>query len=88
MNEAVLFNTRNAYQNYTAAVNLSDKVVYTYMGVLHPNLGNVTYCSAGQLSPLLNDPLYRTIGVGSRIFLGGWLCSRQRHATSPDGSPE
>jgi len=73
MNEAVLFNARNAYQNYTAAVNLSDEVVYTYMGILRPNLGNVTYCSAGQLSPLLNDPLYRTIGVGSRIFLGGGI---------------
>lgn len=73
MNEAVLFNARNAYQNYTAAVNLSDEVVYTYMGILHPNLGNVTYCSAGQLSPLLNDPFYRTIGVGSRIFLGGGI---------------
>lgn len=88
MNEAVLFNTRNAYQNYTAAVNLSDKVVYTYMGVLHPNLGNVTYCSAGQLSPLLNDPLYRTIGVGSRIFLGGgvgYVVDRgtQHHPTVP-----
>ena len=32
---------------------------------------NANYCTAGQLSPLLNDPLYRTIGVGTRIFLGG-----------------
>jgi uncharacterized protein (DUF39 family) len=71
MNEAVLFNMRNAYQNYNVAVNLSDKVIYTYMGVLQPKLGNANYCSAGQLSPLLNDPLYKTIGVGTRIFLGG-----------------
>ena len=41
------------------------------MGVLHPLQRNATYCSAGQLSPLLNDPFYRTIGVGTRIFLGG-----------------
>jgi uncharacterized protein (DUF39 family) len=34
-------------------------------------MGNANYCSAGQLSPLLNDPHYRTIGVGTRIFLGG-----------------
>jgi uncharacterized protein (DUF39 family) len=39
--------------------------------VLKPNLGNANYCSAGQLSPLLNDPLYKTIGIGTRIFLGG-----------------
>ena len=57
MNEAVLFNMRNAYQNYNVAVNLSDRVIYTYMGVLQPNMRNATYCSAGQLSPLLNDPL-------------------------------
>lgn len=73
VNEAVLFNPRNAYQNYNVAVNLSDKTIYTYMGVLKPRLGNANYCSAGQLSPLLNDPFYRTIGIGTRIFLGGGI---------------
>ena len=71
INEAILCNPRNAYQNYNCAVNLSDKKIYTYMGVLKPNIGNAHYCSAGQLSPLFNDPLYRTTGVGTRIFLGG-----------------
>lgn len=71
VNEAVLFNMRNAYQNYNVAVNLSDKAIYTYMGILKPKLENANYCSAGVLSPLLNDPLYRTIGIGTRIFLGG-----------------
>jgi uncharacterized protein (DUF39 family) len=71
VNEAVLFNIRNAYQNYNVAVNLGDKAIYTYMGILKPRLGNANYCSAGLLSPLLNDPLYRTIGIGTRIFLGG-----------------
>jgi uncharacterized protein (DUF39 family) len=73
MNEAVLFNMRNAYQNYNVAVNLLDKVIYTYMGVLQPKMGNANYCSAGQLSPLLNDPFYKTIGIGTRIFLGGGI---------------
>ena len=68
---ALLCNPRNGYQNYNCAVNLSDKAVYTYMGMLKPNCRNANYCSAGELSPLLNDPLYRTIGVGTRIFLGG-----------------
>jgi len=71
LNEAVLFNPRNVYQNYNVAVNLSDKIIYTYMGELKPKLGNANYCSAGQLSPLLNDPLYKTIGIGTKIFLGG-----------------
>ena len=73
LNEAVLFNPRNCYQNYNVAVNLSDRVIYTYMGMLQPRLGNATYCSAGQLSPLLNDPYYKTIGIGTRIFLGGGI---------------
>jgi len=71
LNQAVLFNIRNAYQNYNVAVNLSDKTIYTYLGMLKPNMGNAYYCSAGQLSPLFNDPYYKTIGIGSRIFLGG-----------------
>jgi L-aspartate semialdehyde sulfurtransferase len=71
LNQAVLFNVRNAYQNYNVAVNLSDKTIYTYMGVLKPKMGNANYCSAGQLSPLFNDPYYKTIGIGTRIFLGG-----------------
>ncbi|MFC1873602.1 homocysteine biosynthesis protein [Chloroflexota bacterium] len=71
LNEVVLFNPRNAYQNYNVAVNLSDKTIYTYMGVLKPKLGNANYCSAGQLSPLLNDPYYKTVGIGTKIFLGG-----------------
>jgi uncharacterized protein (DUF39 family) len=68
---AVLQNPRNAYQSYNCAVNVGEKTIYTYMGVLKPDTSNATYCSAGQLSPLLNDPLYRTIGLGTRIFLGG-----------------
>jgi len=68
---ALLCNPRNAYQNYNCAVNFSNKTIYTYMGTLKPRLGNANYCSAGQLSPLLNDPYLRTIGIGTRIFLGG-----------------
>lgn len=71
VNEAYLYNPRNCYQNYAAATNSSNKVIHTYMGTLLPNYGNVTYCTSSQLSPLLNDPYYSTIGVGTRIFLGG-----------------
>ncbi|MCP3889147.1 MAG: hypothetical protein GY702_09790 [Desulfobulbaceae bacterium] len=68
---ALLCNPRNGYQNYNCAINLSDKPVYTYMGMLKPKGANANYCSAGELSPLFNDPLYKTIGIGTRIFLGG-----------------
>ncbi len=73
MPNAVLCNPRNGYQNYNVAVNSLKKTVYTYMGTLKPKMGNANYCSAGQLSPLFNDPLYRTIGLGTRIFLGGGI---------------
>ncbi len=86
LNQAVLFNLRNAYQNYNVAVNLSDKTIYTYMGVLKPNLGNANYSSAGQLSPLLNDPYYKTIGIGTKIFLGGGIGFVAWHGTQHDPS--
>lgn len=81
INEAFLFNPRNCYQNYNCAVNTGKKMIYTYMGVLKPNLGNATYCSAGQLSPLLNDPYFKTIGVGTKIFLGGGIGYVVSHGT-------
>jgi len=71
LRDAMLFNPRNSYQNYNSAVNTTKKLIYTYMGILRPEMGNVTYSSAGQLSPLLNDPYYWTIGPGTKIFLAG-----------------
>ena len=73
MPNAQLHSPRNAYQNYNCAVNLSDRTLHSYMGVLKPRLGNANYSGSGQLSPLMNDPLFRTIGVGTRIFLGGGI---------------
>jgi uncharacterized protein (DUF39 family) len=70
---ALLVNPRNCYQNYNCAVNLSNKTIYTYMGTLRPFGKNANYCSAGELSPLLNDPYFKTIGIGTRIFLGGGI---------------
>ena len=78
---ALLTNPRNGYQNYNCAINLSDKTIYTYMGTMKPNGKNANYCSAGQLSPLLNDPLYKTIGLGTKIFLGGGLGFVTWHGT-------
>jgi len=71
INDFFLLNPRNAYQNYAAATNSSDKIMYTYMGKLLPNFGNVTYSTSGELSPLLKDPNLMTIGLGTRIFLCG-----------------
>jgi len=73
LSSALLCNPRNCYQNYNCAVNLSDKTIHTYMGTIKSQGRSANYCSAGELSPLLNDPLYKTIGLGTRIFLGGGI---------------
>ncbi|MBI5680491.1 MAG: homocysteine biosynthesis protein [Methanobacterium sp.] len=71
LNHATMVNPRNCYQNYAVATNSTDETLYTYMGTLLPNYGNVSYSSAGQLSPLINDPYFETIGMGTRIFMCG-----------------
>lgn len=71
LNQAILVNPRNAYQRYAAATNSTDHILYTYMGTLLPRYGNVMYSGSGQLNPLTKDPNYETIGIGTRIFLGG-----------------
>jgi uncharacterized protein (DUF39 family) len=71
LNQAIMVNPRNCYQNYNVAINDSDRPIYTYMGYLEPNRKNANYCSAGQLSPLLNDPYYDVIGVGTKVWMAG-----------------
>ncbi len=71
LNQFYLLNFRNCYQRYNCAVNTSDEVIYTYMSKLLPRLRNATFSGAGELNPLMNDPDYETIGMGTRIFLGG-----------------
>ena len=71
INQAYLYNPRNCYQNYAAATNSSNKILYTYMGTLLPEYGNITYSTSGEISPLMNDPYLKTIGIGTSIFFGG-----------------
>lgn len=73
LNSAELLNPRNCYQNYNAAVNMSSRLLYTYMGPLKPGMKNVNYATAGKLSPLFNDPYFRTIGLGTKIWLAGGI---------------
>ena len=91
LNQAIMLNPRNCYQNYNVAVNDSDKTIHTYMGCLDPKRKNANYCSAGQLSPLLNDPSYDTIGVGTRVWLAGAhghvYAEGTQHAGAVDRTP-
>jgi len=95
LNQAIMVNPRNCYQNYNVAINDSDRTIYTYMGTLEPYRKNANYCSAGQLSPLLNDPHYDVIGVGTKVWLAGAhghvYAEGTQHAgvceRTPDGVP-
>jgi uncharacterized protein (DUF39 family) len=71
INQFYLFNPRNLYQNFIVGVNGGDRPLFTYLGPLQPQLGNAVYSNPGALSPLLNDPNLRLIGIGTRVFLGG-----------------
>jgi len=71
LNQFYLLNFRNCYQRYVCAVNGSDEIKYTYMGKLLPHYKNATFSGSGELNPLMKDSDYETIGVGTRIFLGG-----------------
>lgn len=73
LNQAYLYNPRNAYQRYNSATNSSDRILYTYMGTLLPRYGNITFSGSGQLSPLYKDLGLETVGFGTRIFLGGGI---------------
>lgn len=73
LRDAILLNPRNGYQNYNCAVNSTDRIKYTYMGPLKSRFGNANFATAGALSPLFNDPYFKTIGLGTRILLGGGI---------------
>lgn len=71
LNQAIMSNPRNGYERYNVATNSTDRILHTYMGKLLPNYGNATFSGAGELSPIINDPEFQTIGIGTRILLGG-----------------
>lgn len=73
INQFYLYNPRNLYQNFIVGVNGGDRLLYTYLGPLQPRLGNAVYSNPGAISPLLNDPELKLIGIGTQIFLGGGI---------------
>ena len=73
INQFYLFNPRNLYQNFIVGVNGGDRTLYTYLGPLQPRLSNAVYSNPGAISPLLNDPELKLIGIGTQIFLGGGI---------------
>ncbi len=73
INQFYLFNPRNLYQNFIVGVNGSDRPLFTYLGTLQPELANAVYSNPGAISPLLNDPDLKLVGIGTKIWLGGGI---------------
>lgn len=73
INQFYLFNPRNLYQNFIVGVNGGDRPLFTYLGPLQPRLGNAVFSNPGAISPLLNDPDLKLIGIGTQIFFGGGI---------------
>lgn len=70
---ARLFGSRHTFKNYSAFVNAGSEVVNT---IFHsrgfaPFCSEATFSGCGILSPLKNDPLLESIGVGSRVLING-----------------
>ncbi|MCA1992453.1 MAG: homocysteine biosynthesis protein, partial [Coleofasciculus sp. S288] len=65
INQFYLYNPRNLYQNFIVGVNGGDRLLFTYLGPLQPRLSNAVYSNPGALSPLLNDPELKLIGIGT-----------------------
>ncbi len=73
INQFYLFNPRNLYQNFIVGVNSGEETLFSYLGPLQPRLGNAVYSNPGAISPLWNDPDLQTIGIGTKIFMGGGI---------------
>lgn len=70
---ARLFGTRHCFKNYSAFVNPGSDPVYTifHAAGFNPSCNGATFSGCGILSPLKNDPLMETIGIGTRILMNG-----------------
>ena len=58
-------------QNNIVATNSGDKDINSHMGTLIGKLENSTFNSSSFLNPLVNDPLCKTIGTGTRAWVAG-----------------
>lgn len=71
VNQARLLLNQVINQNNIVATNAGDKDINSHMGTLIAHLENSTFNSSSYLNPLVNDPYCKTIGTGSRIWIGG-----------------
>lgn len=71
LNQARLILNQGINQNNIVATNSGDKDINSHMGTLIGHLENSTYNSSSFLNPLINDPFCKTIGIGTKVWVGG-----------------
>ena len=71
LNQARLLLNQSINQNSIVATNSGDKDISSNMGTLIAHLENSTFNSCSYLNPLVNDPHCKTIGVGTKVWVGG-----------------
>lgn len=71
LNQTRLLLNQGMNQNNIVACNAGEKDINSNMGTLIGHLENSTYNSSSFLNPLINDPFCKTIGIGTKVWVGG-----------------
>lgn len=73
MGTAKMIGTRMAFKNYTAFVNPNQEPVSSIFHAIDMEgpFKGLSFSGCGEINPLQNDPLMKTICMGSRILLNG-----------------
>jgi putative methanogenesis marker 16 metalloprotein len=73
MGTAKLLSARNCFRNYRAMVNPGNEEYASIFSNLPflPNYGGLTFSGCGHLSPLQNDPMLVSVGIGTGLLFNG-----------------
>ena len=66
---AKIITTRSCYKNYMAFINPREESIRTIFSVIPMKKNMITVSGCGELNPLEKDPLFKTIGIGSKILV-------------------
>jgi len=85
VNEAYIYNPRNCYQNYNVAVNVGNRVIHTYLGVLKPGLAMLIIAAAASCRHCSRTPRTgRSVSERERFWAAAWVTwPGTAHSTTP-----
>lgn len=70
---AKMLTTRSSFKNYTAFLNVEEGEVESIFSVtkLRGPYKEISVSGCGEINPVENDPMLKTIGIGTRILVNG-----------------